>query len=490
MLKLLQQKLNTVFDDFLIDLAISISLLLLFGLLFFYNLGGTSLVDFDEAWFAQIARNILVNKQPLVLSFNESIFADHPPFGFILMAFSFLIFGVSEFAARFPSAVLGVGSVLLTYFIGKRLFDRTVGLGASLMLVSSVWFVLRSRMADLDTIFLFFFLLTFYFSLNIKINKFWVFPFAAALASAILTKSAIGMSIIIPSVLYLIVNRIKIPFSFTVKAFLLFFAIIAPWVIGNILAVGLEFPYYVYQLGTRSGNRFIPNILDLLSSLTVQYLHFGVREWFYPAVIAFFGSFAFIHSKKELIPIYGLIIFLLVAFLTNKKTEIWHLIPLYPFFGFLIAFFLYQLVLPVNEFLNKFSLFDKSLIKKFLPVFVILPLFLLTVKQIAEFVDEINLYDKHVSGLAYTAKAASGRSEPLYLDNDNFLPSAVFYSNKKVHYTKVEKPPQNSLRGLVEFAPKPILILTEKYRLQIDNIPGNKYEVLSERDGHVLIIVN
>ena len=41
---------------------------LLFSPLFFYNLGGTSLVDFDEAWYAEIARNILVNHQPFLLS--------------------------------------------------------------------------------------------------------------------------------------------------------------------------------------------------------------------------------------------------------------------------------------------------------------------------------------------------------------------------------------------------------------------------------------
>src|SRR3989337_4099491 len=85
----------------------------LFSPLFFYNLGGFSLIDFDEAWYGEIARNIIKNHQPFLLTFNGQPYQDHPPFGFILIAFSFLIFGINEFSARFPSAVLGFGSTLV-----------------------------------------------------------------------------------------------------------------------------------------------------------------------------------------------------------------------------------------------------------------------------------------------------------------------------------------------------------------------------------------
>src|SRR3990167_4817101 len=66
------------------DIIISSLLFLVFSFIFFYNLAGTSLIDFDEAWYAEIARNILKNKQPLILSFNESYYSDHPPLAFIL----------------------------------------------------------------------------------------------------------------------------------------------------------------------------------------------------------------------------------------------------------------------------------------------------------------------------------------------------------------------------------------------------------------------
>src|SRR3990167_8120583 len=229
------------------DVIVSSLLFLVFSFLFFYNLAGTSLVDFDEAWYAQIARNILKNKQPLTLSFNESYYSDHPPFGFILMSISFLIFGVNEFAARFPSALSGLGSIILVYLLGSKLFNRTIGFGAALMMESSVWFVLRARSADLDTIFLFFFLLSFYCVTLIKTNKLWIFAFSIAFSLTLLTKTLVGASILIPCFLYVIINRVKIPILSIIKATILFFLLIALWFIANVSEMGSSFLYYIYQ---------------------------------------------------------------------------------------------------------------------------------------------------------------------------------------------------------------------------------------------------
>ena len=486
------KKLKTIISsgDHFYDLLITLFFSIGFGFMFFYNLGGTSLIDFDEAWYAEIARNIIKDKQPFVLSFNDSYYLEHPPLGFILIALSFLILGISEFAARLPSAILGLGAVIVTYFLGKKLFNREVGFGAALMLVSSVWFAFRARLADLDTIFLFFFLLTFYLATNIKTDRRWVFPFAASFALTFLTKSLIGVSILVPVILYLVLNRVKIPFSMGFKALVIFFALISPWVVGNFLEGGLYFFYHTLKVGLRSGSRMVPNFLDLNSALSVKYLHFGVREWFYPSIVAFFGSIAFVRSQKELIPVYALVVFLMTGFLTNQKTEIWHLIPLYPFLGLLIAFFLYKLVFIFGRFLSRFPVFNKILNKNTMPLIIIFPLLFLSLKQIYEFKNDINIFDHSITGLAYTAKAAKNENGKLYLDNENFLPSAVFYSNKKVFYVRTEASPKNTLEGLIDEGEKPLLILTENYRLQIDGVEKDRYEVLSEHLGHVLIRVN
>ena len=113
----------------------------------------------------------------------------------------------------------------------------------------------------------------------------------------------------------------------------------------------------------------------------------------------------------------------------------------------------------------------------------------LSLKQIYEFRNEVKLFDKDTSGLAYTASAAKGLPEKLYLDNEFFLPGSVFYSQKQVRNVKFEDFPNNSLKGIIAHGQKPFLLLTEQWRLDLDNIVKSKYELLAEHKGHALIRV-
>ena len=65
-------------------------------------------------------------------------------------------FGVNEFAARFWSAALAVGTALATYGIGRRLFDASVGVWAAVILVSSLMFAVAGRSATPDSALIFF----------------------------------------------------------------------------------------------------------------------------------------------------------------------------------------------------------------------------------------------------------------------------------------------------------------------------------------------
>ena len=116
-------------------------------------------------------------------------------------------------------------------------------------------------------------------------------------------------------------------------------------------------------------------------------------------------------------------------------------------------------------------------------------LFIFSLKQIYEFRNEVKLFDKNTSGLAYTSSAAKGLPEKLYLDNEAFLPGSVFYSQKQVFNVKYETSPKNSLKGIVAFGQKPFLLLTEEWRLNLDNIDKSKYELLAEHPGYFFITI-
>ena len=56
---------------------------------------------------------------------NFAAFGDYKPPGYIYFTVpSIAVFGLNEFAIRFPSAFFGILTVLLAYFLTKRLFEN------------------------------------------------------------------------------------------------------------------------------------------------------------------------------------------------------------------------------------------------------------------------------------------------------------------------------------------------------------------------------
>ena len=122
----------------------------------FTNLGAAALWDEDEPLYASCAREMLQRGDWVVPTFNGEIFPEKPPLMFWLMMSSFQLFGVTEFAARFWSATLGVGTALLTYHLGRLLFRAEVGFWAGLIVVTSIVFTISARAATVDSALVFF----------------------------------------------------------------------------------------------------------------------------------------------------------------------------------------------------------------------------------------------------------------------------------------------------------------------------------------------
>ena len=95
--------------------------IILSGLLFIPGLGGVHLFDWDEINFAELAREMLVSGKYLQLQINFETFTEKPPLFFWFQAISMKCFGVGEFAARFPNALLGMIVVPFLYISGKFL---------------------------------------------------------------------------------------------------------------------------------------------------------------------------------------------------------------------------------------------------------------------------------------------------------------------------------------------------------------------------------
>jgi 4-amino-4-deoxy-L-arabinose transferase-like glycosyltransferase len=98
------------------------------ALLFFFPfLGSVHLFDWDEINFAECSREMLLTGDWMRPQIDFEPFWEKPPLFLWMQALSMSVFGVNEFAARFPNAVCGWATLLLVYHIGYRLHDRMFG---------------------------------------------------------------------------------------------------------------------------------------------------------------------------------------------------------------------------------------------------------------------------------------------------------------------------------------------------------------------------
>jgi len=97
------------------------------GLLFVPLLGMVHLFDWDEINFAESAREMLLTHTYSYLQIDFQRFYEKPPLFIWVQALSMSLFGINEFAARFPNAVIGIITLLLIFNIGRKLINEKFG---------------------------------------------------------------------------------------------------------------------------------------------------------------------------------------------------------------------------------------------------------------------------------------------------------------------------------------------------------------------------
>ena len=119
----------------------------------FWRLGYASLLDPDEAHYAELTREMLHSGSWLVPLLDGKPFIDKPVLFHWLQGASVLLLGETEFAARLPSALSAIGLFAITRWVGAVLFDAEVGsLGAVMFATIPATFALAS-IAIFDMVF-------------------------------------------------------------------------------------------------------------------------------------------------------------------------------------------------------------------------------------------------------------------------------------------------------------------------------------------------
>ncbi len=173
----------------------------LLALIFFVPfLGNVHLFDWDEINFAESAREMLTTGNYLRVQIDYQPFWEKPPLFIWIQALSMKVFGVNEFAARFPNAVVGIMTLLTFYFVGKRLIDARFGFLWALAYLGSVTPHLYFKSGIIDPLFNYFMFLSVLFLLpTLKkesqpnaLRFFWAGIFAGL---AVWTKGPVGVGV-------------------------------------------------------------------------------------------------------------------------------------------------------------------------------------------------------------------------------------------------------------------------------------------------------
>ncbi len=157
-------------------------------MIIFFNLGGIPLLDPDEPVYGETPKEMFTFNDFISPHIYGEYWYDKPPMYYWLVAASYKAFGINEFAARFPSALLAVVCSLMVYLAGRRLFNERAGMAGALVLTTSVEFFYLGKAAVTDMTLLLFLTNSL---LSFIEKRYYVAYVFAALATV--TKGPIGL---------------------------------------------------------------------------------------------------------------------------------------------------------------------------------------------------------------------------------------------------------------------------------------------------------
>lgn len=226
-----------------------------------FRLGYLPLLAPDEGRNAEVGREMKDSGSWLVPTYNGLDYLDKPAFYFKLVGFALSFAGINETAARLPSAMFGVGLVVLVFAFGRKVHGTRCGLLAAMVAAATPLYLANARTVIFD-IALAFFVCGAIFSGYLAEEtegprrRNWYLLGAALAGLGTLVKGPIG--VLIPVLVLLVYGavegkrgawkRLLSPLNAIV-----FFAVTLPWFIGLCLA---HRDFFQYGLVEETFHRF------------------------------------------------------------------------------------------------------------------------------------------------------------------------------------------------------------------------------------------
>lgn len=463
--------------------------------LFIPNLGAIHLFDWDEINFAEAAREMLVTGEYFRMTINFEPFWEKPPLFIWLQALSMSVFGVNEFAARFPNVIAGVVSLLFLYRLGAKIKDRDFGLIWVLMYACSLLPAFYFRSGIIDPWFNFFIFsgVSYFVLYQFKLSNsreihlryspvFYLILSGVLIGLGILTKGPVALLVFgVFGLIYFIYTGFK--HFFTITHLLLVTVTI-------VLTASVWFGYETIKNGTWFLEEFIVYQIRLFK--TEDAGHGG--PFYYHFIVLLFGCFPasifmideFFRketkdSKKHLFKVAMLILFAFVLLLFSVvNTKIIH-------YSSLCYFPLtYLAALNIHRAIKNQTYFTAIHKIGFIAVGTIITLVLVFIPVVGIYLDDIKplIKDEFVVG---------NLSARVYWEWYHFLPGLVFFIALIVSIVSFTT--QKMVQSLLVISFGTLITLLLILSLMLNNIEGYTqriaiefYKTLKNKDVYVNVV--
>ena len=244
--------------------------------LFFYGLAQFGLIGADEPRYAQVAREMLVRRDWITPVLNSKPWLEKPPLYYWQAMLAYSVFGVTDWAARLPSAFDATAMIVVIYLFFRRLYPG-VALDAALIAASCAGVIAYARAASMDMALAaaFAFAMLAWWLWNESGKKTWLAVFYASLALGMLAKGPVAP--LLAALVLTVYVALRREFRRLLKTI---------WLPGIVLFIAIALPWY-FAVQLRNPTFFQQFILQHnLARFSSDLYHHREPFWYYFPVTA------------------------------------------------------------------------------------------------------------------------------------------------------------------------------------------------------------
>jgi 4-amino-4-deoxy-L-arabinose transferase-like glycosyltransferase len=296
------------------------------------------LAGYDDARYALVAKHVVISGHWLDIESNGGPAIEHPPLFSWMEAALFVPFGLSDPLAKLPSALCGLGVILLVAWLGRRMSgDPFTGVLAMFVMAGSIYFLKYAARAMTDVPFTFFFLAAVCSWILSDDDPRWLLAAGAFAGLAQLTRAMMGVSIPLLFAIDMLANRRRPPLRYLMAGLVVAFVPPIAW-----------YAQWIYRYGedffVRSSSYMNQEVYGSLSPAwrrytgAFEYIWMVVKSYWpwLPAMVA--GMVLVIRRrdpKLRLLILWVAVVYALCAI--TKSRVLRYMLPAYPAFAILSA---------------------------------------------------------------------------------------------------------------------------------------------------------